>query len=275
MSEPAAAEPGGWSRLYGTRPLIALAIVAGWVAIYYSYRDSWLGIVIALLSTALGLLTLRRGRTLAERRRERSRRAYEDIAARNQALDRLRGLAATLLAGTDLTVLFHEVAQAAADLLGSDAGEVTLVVEEGRFLRIAAATGPVQPMIGHLLPMETSLSGWVVTHGEPLISEDVNRDPRDFVIPPPAEIRNAVIVPLISVDVVIGTVGAFNRKDGRSFTENDLHLLKILGDQAVVGIDRAQVISEIRQNEGVLAQKNEELQRATELKNEFLANMSH
>jgi signal transduction histidine kinase len=67
----------------------------------------------------------------------------------------------------------------------------------------------------------------------------------------------------------------YNRRDGQTFTEHDLQLLQILGDQVVVGLDRASVLQESRRNELALRTKNVELQRATQLKNEFLANMSH
>jgi signal transduction histidine kinase len=70
-------------------------------------------------------------------------------------------------------------------------------------------------------------------------------------------------------------VSVYNRRDGRPFSENDLQLLQILGDQVVVGLDRASVLAESRRNELALRTKNIELQRATQLKSEFLANMSH
>ena len=69
------------------------------------------------------------------------RDALASAAARNRELERLRQLAATLLGGSDLTGLVQEIATAAADLLEAESGGVTLVVEEGRFLRIAAAIG--------------------------------------------------------------------------------------------------------------------------------------
>jgi signal transduction histidine kinase len=51
--------------------------------------------------------------------------------------------------------------------------------------------------------------------------------------------------------------------------------LETLGDQVVVGLDRANMLAESRRNEEALAEKNVELVRITELKDQFLANMSH
>ena len=70
-------------------------------------------------------------------------------------------------------------------------------------------------------------------------------------------------------------MSVYNRRDGQPFSDHDLRLLQILGDQVVVGLDRASVLEESRRNELALRTKNLELQRATQLKNEFLANMSH
>ncbi len=267
----------GWARVYATGPLIALCVVLGWLAVYLAgagRRDA--AIITAGATTLLALLTLRRGRILAERQKEAYRTAYLAASARNRELDRLRELAASLLSGTDLEVLFHEIARAAADLLEADAGIITLIVEEGRFLRIAAASGILAPLSGSLLPVDRSLSGWVVTHDEPLISDDMEIDPRSFRPEQQTEpLRDAAIIPLRSAEVVIGTVSVHNRRDGRPFGPHDLQLLRALGDQAVMGLDRAAVLEESRASERALVAKNRELQRATQLKSEFLANMSH
>ncbi|MBA3893141.1 MAG: GAF domain-containing protein [Gemmatimonadales bacterium] len=51
---------------------------------------------------------------------------------------------------------------------------------------------------------------------------------------------------------MIGAVAVYNRRDGRPFGDHDLQLLQTLGDQVVVGIDRASVLQESRRNERAL-----------------------
>ncbi len=265
-----------WRRLYSTRPIALAAILVGWAGIYAAYRDNSIGLVLAVLTTVLTFTALHRGRVLAERQRARLNAALEQAAQRNRELERLRHLAGALLRDADVGELHHEVARTAADLLEADSASVNLVVEEGRFLRVVAATGPLAVAEGILVPMDASLVGWVVTHDEPVVSDDQDADPRAHHISHLGiTLRSAAVVPLRSAGLVIGTVSVYNRRDGRPFGAHDLQLLGTLGDQVVVGLDRVAVLAESRRNEHALAAKNQELVRATRLKSEFLANMSH
>ena len=127
----------------GPTALSALAVVVGWIGVWFAFRGHWLGATLPLVTTALAWLALRRGEALGQQRSAELRRALEAAAVRTRELERLRHLAAILLAGTDTPLLLQEVAIAAADLLEAESGGVTLLAEEGRFVRVAAATGQI------------------------------------------------------------------------------------------------------------------------------------
>jgi signal transduction histidine kinase len=259
------------------RPLLTLT-VALWLAALlaaFNARDG-ITLLFVISAVAVTVIALRRGQRLAERQHHALRAALASSDARNRELERLRHIGETLLSNRTLGDLQQEVAFAAADLLEAESGAVTIVVEEGRFLRMVAAGGQLASARGMLLPVDGSLLGWVVTHDQPLLANDVDHDARSYKDSPASvDLRTAAIAPLRASGVVLGTVAVYNRRDGKAFTEHDLQLLQVLGDQVMVALDRTAGLEASRQNEAALVLKNRELVRATRLKSEFLANMSH
>jgi signal transduction histidine kinase len=265
-----------WRRLSYTGSIIGIAIIITWLGVWQIRRDDGVGLLLTAIATLLTLVTFRHMGELAEAQKSSLRTALAQSDRRNRELDRLRHLAGTLLAGADLDGLVREVAQAAAELLEAESGAVTLVVEEGRFLKVKAATGPLEALTGTLVPIDGSLLGWVVSQDAALVSDDMDADPRSYQSQAvPMSLKTAAMVPLRSAGFVVGTVSVYNRRDRQPFSQHDVQLLQILGDQVVVGLDRASVLAESRRNEVALRSKNQELQRATQLKSEFLTNMSH
>ena len=263
-----------WKRLYAPGPLLATGIILYWLSIWLIYSSEWVGFAVAILASFLMMISLRRLQTLAAVHERYLRSQLLDAAARNRNLARLQRVTSMLLAGESLDSLFQEIADAAATLLEAEGGVMSLVVEEGRFVRIVAASGAVASVLGRLIPVDQSLLGWSITHEEPVTCSDMAADRRSYHMEG-VDVRSTAVVPLRSGGLVIGTLSVYNHVDGRPFDAADLSLLGALGDQAVVGLDRAHVLEESRRNEHALAVKNRELQRATELKSQFLANMSH
>ena len=129
-----------------------IAVVVGWIGVYYAFQGHWLGILLALLATGITFGAVHVGDLRARSQNAALRDALASAAARNRELERLRRVAATLLASSELGALLQEIADAAAELLQAESGAVALVVEEGRFLRVAAVTGTAGAHDGRARP---------------------------------------------------------------------------------------------------------------------------
>jgi signal transduction histidine kinase len=273
-SSPASSRVLKW--LYRPAQITFVAMLLGWIAVYFAYQDDWLGLIFASITTIGGILAVQRGRVLGRERRLTLESAISAAAARNRELELLRRLGSTLLGVRSSGELLEEVTELADDLLQAEGSAIMLVVEEGRFLRVAAGSGLLRPATGSLLPMDRSIIGWCVANDQSLICDDMERDPRNFPVDTlPAHLERAICVPLRSAEVVIGAVSAYNRVDGQPFADHDVTLLGALAEQVAVGLDRAFMLEATRRSERELAEKNRELIRVTKLKDEFMANMSH
>ena len=280
-----AAAPAGESRaptlgvlawMYRPFQISLIAMVLGWIAMYFAYRDDWWGIILAVGTTVGGFMAVERGQVLGRERRAALESAVGAAAARNRELELLRRLGSTLLGVRSSGELLEEVTELAGSLLLAQGSAIMLVAEEGRFLRVAAGSGVMRPATGSLLPADRSITGWCVVNDQPVICDDMDRDPRNFPIDTlPAQLERAICVPLRASGVVIGAACAYNRADGEPFTEHDVALLGALGEQVAVGLDRAFMLEATRRSERELTEKNRQLVRVTKLKDEFLANMSH
>lgn len=257
-------------------PLAAVAIVFGWTALALAYARSVWFYPLGIGATGLAIVAYERVMTLGNRRRAELARSVAQAADRNRELDLLRELAATLLAVRSSDQLFETIAQVTANLLRAEASAVMIASGESRYLRIAAGGGLLREASGRLLPLESSLSGWVVIHRKPLRVDDMRSDPRNHpLIGLSPGLNSAVMVPLVVKGAAIGVIGAFNRLDGTPFVEYDERLLEAVAEQVVLGLDRAEMLEEARRSHEILAEKNQELMQATRLKSDFLAKMSH
>ncbi len=164
--------------------------------------------------------------------------------------DRLMEISRQLNSTLDLGTLLNRIIRAATELTDTETASIMLIDPKTGELRFEASSQPsltAGAMEAIVVPIDNSLAGWVVRHGEPSLVEDVRNDPRffrgvdetiDF------ETRNLLGVPMIAHNRVIGVVQAVNKRPGSQWTEDDINTLTTLAAQAAVAIENARLFQQ-------------------------------
>lgn len=154
-----------------------------------------------------------------------------------------RDLASTL----DLNELLDRIVHAAADLCSAEAASILLYDEVKQELYFDAATNMDEPLMrGLIVPVESSIAGWIVTHRQPINVGNTQQHPLHF--DSIGKITNLTTtsmlgVPLVAKDKVIGALEAINKRAGE-FNQEDQDLLVALGSQAAVAIENARLFQQ-------------------------------
>jgi signal transduction histidine kinase len=168
----------------------------------------------------------------------------QTIAHLKRILDVTRSLNLTLDLESQITMI-QDVATSLTDTV---AASIFLRDSNTDELFFLSATGQVAERIKRIpVPMESSIAGWVVNSGQPAVVNDVQRDERhyggtdcqtQFVT------RSILAVPLLAQGKIIGALEVVNKGEDRSFTDEDLELMTILGAQAAVAIEKARLFQQ-------------------------------
>lgn len=160
---------------------------------------------------------------------------------------RLAEISRNLASTVDLSILLDRITQAAAHLCSSEAASILLYDENKQQLYFESATNLDQPLMrGLVVPVENSIAGWIVTHGQPIIIDDTQNEPRHFAqVGKATNITTTSLlgIPLIAKDKVIGALEAINKLNGQ-FTQEDQKILMDLGAQAAVAIENARLFQQ-------------------------------
>lgn len=168
-------------------------------------------------------------------------RNYPKLLNRYQ---RLLELTSDLAATFDLDTLLQRIVVAARELTDSEASSLLLYDKQTHTLYFEAATGALVDGVGQrAIPADNSIAGWVFTHGEPILSQDVLNDPRfyrEMDALTQFETQSILGVPLRTKDKVLGVIESVNKTEG-IFTDEDVQILQTLAAQAAIAIENSQL----------------------------------
>ncbi len=172
--------------------------------------------------------------------------ATEELQNQVSFLNMLQEASTWMTRSLDLRETLHNIIQTITRTLDAGRGSVMLLESDG-FLRIYVATG-IEPEIARKVQIKPgeSLAGWVFVNQKPLLITDIEETPFAQTMKEGYATRSALVVPLISDGEVMGVLNLADKKTGKPFTQQDLDLLNIIANYAVVALKNARLYWELK-----------------------------
>jgi GAF domain-containing protein len=165
----------------------------------------------------------------------------------------------------DLQPVLDTMVETAARLCSADLAAIA--IREGEIYRyVSMSTSAAEPEFWAALrqriivPGRETVAGRVALEGRVVHVTDILADP-DYAVPEnvAAGRRTLLGVPLLREGAVIGTIG-LARKQVQPFTERQIELVRTFADQAVIAIENARLLDELRQRTEEVAELNRGLE---------------
>ncbi len=174
-------------------------------------------------------------------------RAEENLKRYTRQLTALHAADLAIAAHLDLNTVLTQVLTEAQALLRAEVASVLLSDATGAELIFTAVVGiGSEALKGTHILADASIAGWVMREAQPVLSTDVQTDPRFY-----ANIdaitglttRSLLAVPLLCQGRTLGVIEVINREH-EEFNEHDLDLLSTLAGSAVIAIENARLYEE-------------------------------
>lgn len=147
----------------------------------------------------------------------------------------------------DPQTIISKLADAALQQTDADEVSVLLPTAEGDELYVAAVRGVGRErLLGERIPLQQSISSWVVRERAPLLLEGEINDDRFRALWPRADIRSAISVPMQVANKLVGTINLNSLNRPRPFTLGQLKALTILASTAAAALESASLHAQVR-----------------------------
>lgn len=175
---------------------------------------------------------------------------FGELDDRIKQFSTLHEVGSLLISTLEHDVVRHRAMEAITKLMRAEAGSLLLVDEDAGELYFEVALGEKGDHLKEVrLKIGEGIAGWVAENGEPLIINDVARDPRfQARVDRKSEFttKNMICVPVKIKGRTIGVLQAINRLGAGEFTEPDLRVFQLFSNQVAIALDNARLYEEIK-----------------------------
>ncbi len=165
----------------------------------------------------------------------------------------------------DLTKVLNNTLQLTTSVIDAAASSLILIDEQLNELVFVVAHGAEEIVVPRKrISLDEGIAGWVATHGEPVIVNDVSKDSR-FNQRADAHTgsltRSIAAVPLQIRGKTIGVLEVLNKFPTDGFDEEDLRLMLTLATQAAIAIENARLYQSLREERDRIIRAQEDVRK--------------
>jgi GAF domain-containing protein len=157
--------------------------------------------------------------------------------------DELRSAVAAGVLGAEKNYreLLQSIVEVARAIFGARASSVFLFDEESDELVFEAVSGEgAGDLIGQRFPSSTGIAGWVLVTRQPLVVEELDKDPRFAreAAESTGFVPNGLMaVPLLHEDEALGVLEVLDRPQKAAFSLAEMELLGLFANEAAIALD--------------------------------------
>ena len=146
--------------------------------------------------------------------------------------------------------LLQSIVDVARAIFGAKASSIFLLDTATDELVFEAVSGEgAGDLVGMRIPSSTGIAGWVLVTGQPIVIDDLQKDPRfarqaaerTGYVP-----KGLMAVPLLNGENTLGVLQVLDRAEGRMLSLGEIDLLILFANQAAIGLDLLQTARRAR-----------------------------